>query len=390
MNLLCGGVAVDTVQTAVDRARWENLCESFIALGNLLHSERVHIAISAEEQAREVYRSVYQQVCQFCSKARWCWGEEKDYTLESLGDACNRLMAEGLHKESVFQIKFQGRCSRARQLELVLFNQIAWNQQYMHMKKQRDETTANISQQLILLGEQMKLVRNHSNRCDHHSERLVVGHAGSRKESISGDSWGVVDLQDGRFVQILCDGMGSGPLAMEQSNIAVQLLKTLLSGGLSVRLSANIMNTVLTAHYNGIRFSTVDVAIWNLNTKKIELYKYGAAPSFVCNHRQICSYVSDSLPVGIISRVEGNIAEHTMQHGDLLIMMSDGLYELTNQHFRWEDIICRIPTTDPQLMAEYLLAIAISRSRGNQKLAELQAEKSLAIDDMTILVSKLI
>jgi len=41
-------------------------------------------------------------------------------------------------------------------------------------------------------------------------------------------------------------------------------------------------------------------------------------------------------------------------------------------------------------MAEYLLAIATSRSRGNQKIAEEQAEKVLEADDMTILVSKLV
>ncbi len=381
---------MNTMQNILETYRWDNLGESFITLGNLLEQETEFALGSVEEQAREVYRSVYQQVCQFCSKVRWCWGEESGYTIEALSSACNHLANEGLQKESAFHTKFQGRCSCQRQLEIVLFNQIAKNQQQMHIQTQYNETKANISQQLILLGEQMKFMRNHAKHLDAHPERLAVGHAGSRKESISGDSWGVVDLQDGRLVQILCDGMGSGALAKEQSNIAVQLLKSLLSGGLSVRLSLNIMNTVLAAQYSGVRFSTVDVAVWNLNTKKIELYKYGAAPSFVCNGRQISSYVSESLPVGILSRVEGVIAEHTIQQGDLLIMMSDGLYELTSRQFQWEQIIRRIPTTDPQLMAEYLLAIATSRSRGNQKLAEQHEEKALAVDDMTILVSKLV
>ena len=177
---------------------------------------------------------------------------------------------------------------------------------------------------------------------------------------------------------------------MEQSNTAVQLLKSLLAGGLSIRLSLTMMNTVLALQYNGQRFSTADVAVWNLNRGKIELYKYGAAPSFVRNGQQICTYVSESLPIGILPRVEGTLAEHKIQQGDLLIMMSDGLYELTSNQFRWEDIIRCMPTANPQLMAEYLLAIATSRSRGNQKLAEQNEEQVQEADDMTILVSRLV
>lgn len=379
-----------TEQRVPERYRWNHLGDSFIALGNILQQEHEILSLSIEEQAKYLYRSVYQQVCQFCSKAGWCWGEESAYTIDALRDACDSLTEQGLCKESVFGTKFQGRCTRDKQLEIVLFNQIAQSQERSQIRKLWDDNKANIAQQLILLGEQMKLQRDLVNAVPDYPERLAVGHAGNRKEAVSGDSWGVIDLQDGRLVQILCDGMGSGALAMEQSNIAVQLLKTLLSGGLSVRLSLNIMNTVLSVQYGGIRFSTADVAVWNLNTKKIELYKYGAAPSFVRNGKQISTYVSESLPVGIMPRVEGMMTEHAIQHGDMLIMMSDGLYELTSSQFQWENVICRMPTNNPQLMAEYLLAIATSRSRGNQRLAEEQDETVLEADDMTILVSKLV
>ena len=135
------------------------------------------------------------------------------------------------------------------------------------------------------------------------------------------------DLQDGRMVQILCDGMGSGQLAMEQSKLAVRLLQTLLSGGLSIRLSLSMINTVLSFQYGGVRFSTMDIALWNLQTGKIELYKYGAAPSFVKNSRKVAVYDGSSLPVGILPRVVASQLEHTIAQGDLLVMMPHGLYE---------------------------------------------------------------
>jgi len=378
------------IQNTFGKYRWESLGESFIALGCVLQQETIKVEEQIEEQAKEIYSSIYRQVCQFCDKAYRCWGEDVSSTIDALSSACNHLAKVGLSRESAFSIKFQGRCTYDRQLEIVLFNQIARNHELYQQQKQRDENKLMISQQLIMIGEQMKLQKNISERGKDYPEYLAVGYAGSKRETVSGDSWDVVDLQDGRLVQILCDGMGSGVLAMEQSNLAVQLLKTLLLGGLSVRLSLNIMNTVLFVQYGGVRFSTVDVAVWNLNTKQIEFYKYGAAPSFVCNGRQISTYMNESLPIGILTRVEGTAVEHMIQQGDLLIMMSDGLYELTNCQFQWENVICKLPTTNPQLMAEYLLAIATSRSRGNQKQAEEHDEKVLEADDMTILVSKLV
>ena len=192
------------------------------------------------------------------------------------------------------------------------------------------------------------------------------------------------------MVQILCDGMGSGQLAMEQSKLAVRLLQTLLSGGLSIRLSLSMINTVLSFQYGGVRFSTMDIALWNLHTGKIELYKYGAAPSFVKNGRKVVVYDGSSLPVGILPRVEASQLEHTIAQGDLLVMMSDGLYELNDDGFQWEQIISCLPTTNPQLAAEYLLAIATSRARSNQKkAAALHDGQDQRTDDMTVLVSRL-
>ena len=70
--------------------------------------------------------------------------------------------------------------------------------------------------------------------------------------------------------------------------------------------------------------------------------------------------------------------------------MSDGLYELSADGFQWEQIIGCLPTTNPQLAAEYLLAIATSRIRANQKKTSEQAAGVIQhADDMTVVVSRL-
>lgn len=82
--------------------------------------------------------------------------------------------------------------------------------------------------------------------------------------------------------------------------------------------------------------------------------------------------------------------EHSIAEGDLLVMMSDGLYELNDGGFQWEHIISCLPTTNPQLAAEYLLAIATSRMRASQKkMAALHPDAMPHGDDMTVLVSRL-
>ena len=373
-----------------EATRLSLLGNSFIELGNALQKLEVEQPRQQTDVVQGLYNRVYQQVCSFCPKESWCWDTESAYTLEALGNACNLLEEQGLGCASVFTTKFQGRCGRTGQLALALFNQIEGYKQQERQQRQLKETKENIAHQLVLLGEQMQVMRCGDDSMDAHQERLLVGHASSKKEQVSGDSWGVQDLQDGRMVQILCDGMGSGQLAMEQSKLAVRLLQTLLSGGLSIRLSLSMINTILSFQYGGVRFSTMDIALWNLHTQKIELYKYGAAPSFIKNGRKVVAYDGNSLPVGILPRVEVSQLEHTIAQEDLLVMMSDGLYELNDDGFQWEQIISCLPTMNPQLAAEYLLAIATSRVRSNQKkAAALHNGQLQRADDMTVLVSRL-
>lgn len=374
----------------IEGKRLSQLGSSLIALGSAVKQLELCNPQQTEEMAKALYNNVYQQVCRFCSKACWCWEEERVYTIESLTEACNILDVRGLSIETAFSSRFQGRCHRTGALEIALINQIEACRQLESRQMAQAEQREVIAHQFIQLGEQMQQMRQISS-ANVPAKQLVVGHASSRKKPVSGDSWGVQDMEDGRLMQVLCDGMGSGELAMQQSRLAVELLQALLMGGLSMRLSLNMVNTVLSFQYGGVRFSTMDISLWNLNTGKLELYKYGSAPSFIKNGRQVELYESDSLPVGILPRVEPALLEHEIADGDLLIMMSDGLYDLNSDGFVWEHIIRCMPTSNPQLVAEYLMAIAASRIRSNErKHAALHPGGTLHTDDMTILVSRLV
>lgn len=373
-----------------EMTRLLQLGNSLIELGNAIQQMDLQQPQQQETLVKQLYTKVYGQVCHFCSKKLLCWEEEYAVTVEALASACDKLEESGLCAETAFPSKFQRRCHHTGQLEIALMNQMEHYKLQQSQQQLQEERREAIANQMILLGEQMQLMRA-GTRTDEYQQRLVVGHGFSKKEQVSGDSWGVQDLQDGRMVQILCDGMGSGELAMQQSNLAVHLLQVLLSGGLSMRLSLNMINTVLSFQYGGVRFSTMDVALWNLNTEKLELYKYGSAPSFIKNGRAVTVYDGNSLPVGILPRVEATLLEHEIKAGDVLIMMSDGLYDLNGDGFQWDQIISCLPASDPQLAAEYLMAIAASRIRSkHKKTADNEGNEAVHLDDMTVLVSQLV
>ena len=175
---------MEPIQNSLEKTRWTSLGDSFIALGNILQENPPLAAEEIAVEARTLYTNVYEQVCQFCSKVRWCWGAEQPYTVEELSRVCDVLSAQGLCKESAFSTKFQGRCTRSRQVELTLFHQIRRNYEQRQIQKQYEENKANIAQHLMRLGEQMKWMHHTTATLDTHRERLAVGYACSRKETL--------------------------------------------------------------------------------------------------------------------------------------------------------------------------------------------------------------
>lgn len=356
----------------------DRLSDIFMELGIELQA----MALDKREQMealQEIYQRVYGQVCIFCKKQVLCWQEEVDMTCEEFARACNLLDAQGLQDLSAFSSRFQGRCSKTGRLEIALYNQMEQYQYRWSLAQQQLKMKESIADQLIDIGMQLK--QHEFQPESAHPYQLLVGVSASEKagNTLSGDSWGIQELSGGRIVQILSDGMGTGAEANMQSATTVHLLKVLLAGGLDLPLSLRIVNTVLSLRFSGERFSTVDLAIWDYVEGKIEFYKLGATPSYVKRGKQVSAYEGASLPLGILPEVEGSRQEHRLQEDDLLVMMSDGLYDLEEKGiFQWEEVIRCIPTNDPQLAAEYLLAIAGSRSGRKQK------------DDLTVVVSRLV
>ena len=74
-------------------------------------------------------------------------------------------------------------------------------------------------------------------------------------------------------------------------------------------------------------YSTVDICSLDLYTGCCDLYKIGAATTFLIRRDFIERVESSSLPVGVSHRMDLPHTKKQLESGDFLVMISDGVLE---------------------------------------------------------------
>ncbi|MFZ7101372.1 MAG: stage II sporulation protein E [Peptococcaceae bacterium] len=209
---------------------------------------------------------------------------------------------------------------------------------------------------------------------------VTTGAAIAIKEGsdVSGDNWACVGLPNRKFVMILSDGMGAGEKAARESATAISLLEQLLGAGLSIKMAVDTVNSVLFLRSSEEIFTTIDLTLINEVSATAEFIKIGAAPSFIKRRTQVQAVKAKSLPVGMFNHVETEKIEYPVQVGDLIINMSDGVFEILDGSIEdWHELIQALPQDDPQIIANYIIELARQTLQGNIK------------DDLTVLVARI-
>lgn len=147
---------------------------------------------------------------------------------------------------------------------------------------------------------------------------------GNRPEADNGDRCIRFSGPGGRYYVVLCDGMGSGMGAAQESRMAVTLLKRLLSAGFPAQHALGSLNS-LCALRERAGAVTVDLAeIW-LDSGKTVLYKWGAAPSYLISKGGAQRIGSAGPPPGIAVAEQMETAHRiTLRRDQILILVSDG------------------------------------------------------------------
>ena len=208
---------------------------------------------------------------------------------------------------------------------------------------------------------------------------VLTGYARAirEQEKISGDNYSILELDCGKLVVILSDGMGSGEKACQESSAVIERMETLLEAGHTVNSAMNIVNNTLLAAGELSNMSTLDVCSLDLYTGKCEFRKMGAAASFIKSSVYVEPVVMNRLPLGIFFRNEDDYISRELMDKDYLIMVTDGVLdafsagdyeEMLGQYLR------DMRECSPAEVAQRILQFALKCSGGHIR------------DDMTILV----
>jgi stage II sporulation protein E len=197
---------------------------------------------------------------------------------------------------------------------------------------------------------------------------------------VSGDSHTAIDLDNGRFALAVSDGMGNGERAHRESSAALELLKKLLKAGFDEQLAIQTVNSTLLLRSRDEIFTTLDMTLIDLYSARAEFLKIGSAPSFLKRGQSVRAISGNNVPIGILQDIEVQVIDEQLAAGDLLILMSDGVYDAAKHVYNQEDWlkqqIERLEVDEPQAIADTLVENAVRINHGQ------------IADDMTVLVAK--
>ena len=193
---------------------------------------------------------------------------------------------------------------------------------------------------------------------------VSVGIAALKKkgERVSGDRGSYFKTDAGVLCVILADGMGSGDEAARDSARVVQILEKFLKAGADPAVAMKVLNSVLLLRGgDNWGFTTVDLMCVDLFTGETCFYKYGAAPSYVKNGKQIRPVKGESLAAGL-ALGEGaapDLVRMRLKPGCTALIASDGV--LADREDGWIRELLGAEQTDMKALARGVLREAETR-----------------------------
>ncbi|MBE3589433.1 MAG: SpoIIE family protein phosphatase [Firmicutes bacterium] len=199
---------------------------------------------------------------------------------------------------------------------------------------------------------------------------------------VSGDTHLVKELEGNQLLVVLSDGMGVGPEAARQSQAAVTLLEGLLDAGVDCETAVHGVNATLLLRSYEESFATLDLALIDRREGTARFLKVGAAPGYILRGGEVAAVRGGSVPLGILREVRVEFQRHALRPGDVVVLVSDGVWDASRQPASREDwvrgYLAAHPEADPARLAAGLVEEAARRAR------------DAAHDDLTALVVRLL
>ena len=124
--------------------------------------------------------------------------------------------------------------------------------------------------------------------------------------------------------------------------------------------------------------STLDICDISLYTGECEFIKVGAACTYIKRGHLVDRLSAQNFPLGVFGQLEPETMCRMLQHGDYVIMLSDGVLDALSQGIGEDvlpEVIGRMEESNPNEIANQILTCCLKQSKGQVR------------DDMTVLVT---
>ena len=154
--------------------------------------------------------------------------------------------------------------------------------------------------------------------------RLEISARSQGRERSNGDRCLAFPGAGCRYYVLLCDGMGTGLGAAQEGQSTGELLRQMLSAGFPPEHAFRSVNSIL-ALRGQAGAVTLDLAEIRLDSGRVSLYKWGAAPSWILRPKGAEKIGTATPPPGLsVKDARESVIRLSLRRGEVLILVSDG------------------------------------------------------------------
>lgn len=194
-------------------------------------------------------------------------------------------------------------------------------------RRRQEEYRAALIQQYRFVAVFLQELSDRLPRRPESAERLFqpqVQIFSNRQEQENGDRCVYFAGVGKKYYVLLCDGMGTGADAALEGKMACAMLQKMLSAGYPAQYALRSLNS-LCALRGRAGVVTVDLAEILLDSGKVSLYKWGAAPSYITTPYGAQKIGVPTPPPGLDMEGQERVERTGIRRGAWLVMVSDGV-----------------------------------------------------------------
>ncbi len=206
---------------------------------------------------------------------------------------------------------------------------------------------------------------------------IVFGSATCNKAGVivSGDTHSFVKIDNGKYMLALSDGMGSGTIARETSDLAIGLIENYYRAGFDNELILSSVNKLLSLN-NEESFSAIDLCILDFFNNTMDFVKLGTPHSYIKTKSGVEVIQSSGLPIGILEEIRPHVTKKYINNFDIIILVSDGVNDVFGEK-ELRQYINSLNMINPKEISDAILTKAKTLSHG------------VCADDMTVVAARI-